>query len=76
VSTSVALLIGGFAVLNIVLVLWSQWSSRSRTQHLHHRLDILSHDLGELQARVSVTEQERKWQEEVARQAGVFHDGK
>jgi hypothetical protein len=59
------------AALNVVLVLWSQWSSRSRTRYLHHRLDILSHDLGEAQAKVSVADQERKWQEEVRRHAGV-----
>ncbi len=64
-TASVAFLLFGFAVCNVLLVLWSQWSTRHRVKRVHDRLDILSRDLGELQARVSVSEQERRWQEEV-----------
>jgi hypothetical protein len=50
-----------------------------RMQRVHHRLDILSHDLGraqaelkDVEARVSVGEQERRWQEEIRKVSEKF----
>ena len=78
-TTSVVVLIVGFAVVNAAVVMWLKWSLGHRMQRIHHRLDILSHDLGhaqaelkDVEARVSVGEQERRWQEELRKVSEKF----
>jgi sensor histidine kinase regulating citrate/malate metabolism len=71
-ATSVVVLVVVFAVLNVAFLTWSHWMQTRRMKQMHYRLDIHSHDLGrvqaeqqEIEARVSVGEQERRWQEEI-----------
>ena len=78
-TTSVVVLVVSFAVINVVLLAWSQWTQGRRMTQLHHRLDILSKDLARVQAeqrdieaRVSVGEQERRWQEEIRKVTEKF----
>jgi hypothetical protein len=59
--------------------MWLKLSLSRRMQRIHHRLDILSHDLGraqaelkDVEARVSVGEQERRWQEEIRKVSEKF----
>lgn len=78
-TTSVVVLVVGFAVVNVAVVMWMKWKMAHRMQRIHHRLDILSHDLGraqaelkDVEARVSVGEQERRWQEEIRKVSEKF----
>ncbi len=78
-TASVVVLVVGFAVVNVVVAMWFKWSMSRRMQRVHHRLDILSHDLGraqaelkDVEARVSVGEQERRWQEEIRKVSEKF----
>lgn len=78
-TVSVVALVAAFAVFNVLVVVWSQWMQGRRMNQLHHRLDILSKDLGKVQAeqrdiegRVSVGEQERRWQEELRKVTEKF----
>lgn len=78
-TTSVVVLVVGFAVVNVAVVMWLKWNMARRMQRIHHRLDILSHDLGsaqaelkDVEARVSVGEQERRWQEELRKVTEKF----
>ena len=77
-TVSVALVVA-FAVLNVVLIVWSQWVQGRRMNRIDQRLDILSKDLGKVQAelrdiegRVSVGEQERRWQEDLRKVTEKF----
>lgn len=78
-TTSVVALVLSLFVLSVVLITWTHWMQGRRMTHLHHRLDILSKDLARVQAeqrdveaRVSVGEQERRWQEEIRKVSEKF----
>ena len=78
-TVSVVVLVVASAVFSVALVMWSHWTQCRRMSQLHHRLDILSKDLGRVQAeqrdieaRVSVGEQERRWQEEIRKVSEKF----